>query len=94
MLSAYTVGDTITVRIGAMEGNEIIVKGEVEEIREGNPPCKCSTLLPTERFCYRLKGKDTFYRESAIIDGQHRRVPKEAYSPLLECVPPLTLLPA
>jgi hypothetical protein len=88
MLSKYRVGDTITVRLGGMDLEEIVIKGEVEEIRQGNPPSKyVPTGLPSDPCCYRLKGIDAFYRESSVIHA-------ESYKPTLGCVPSPQPLPA
>lgn len=65
MPSLYNVGDTITIRLGAMEGEEIVITGVVVEVRLGNPP-RASALLPEDPYCYKLQGGPQYYRESSV----------------------------
>lgn len=68
MSSLYSVGDTILVRLGGMECEEITIKGVVEEVRSGNPP-RYSPLLPDDRYCYKLEGYPNYYRESSVVES-------------------------
>lgn len=68
MTSLYCVGETILIRLGGMECEEISIEGVVEEVRSGNPP-RYSSLLPDDRYCYKLEGDPHYYRESSVVES-------------------------
>lgn len=87
MPSRFVTGDFLVVRLGGMDGEDLIDRGFIEEVISGNPPDATSQHLPEEPNCYRLEGRHQFYRESCVIEGYSYLTHDASYHEEEICVP-------